>query len=68
MTPTEYLSFHDRAAAFKAARKALGMSQREIAAALRVSDGRTVRRWEAGDRDVPGPAEVAVAYMLERVA
>lgn len=51
-------------AAFKAARKALGLSQNALARALRVADGRTVRRWEAGERDIPGPAQVAVLYML----
>lgn len=49
---------------FKAARQRLGLSQNALARALRVADGRTVRRWEAGQRDIPGPAMVAVAYML----
>ena len=48
MTPTE----------FKAIRHALGLSAQGLARALGVSDGRTVRRWEAGDRDIPGPVRV----------
>lgn len=54
MTPAE----------FKSARKALGLSQTAMAQALGISDDRTVRRWEAGPQDVPGPVAVAVAYML----
>ncbi len=49
---------------FKAARRALGLSQNAIAKALGVKSDRTIRRWEAGDRDVPGPAEVAVESFL----
>lgn len=45
MTPTE----------FKAIRHVLGLSAQGLARALGVSDGRTVRRWEAGDRGIPGP-------------
>lgn len=55
MTPAE----------FKAARKALGLSANAMAEALKVSDGRTIRRWESGQRDIPGPAIVAVGYMLK---
>lgn len=51
-------------ASFKAARHALGLSAEGMAKALQVSSGRTVRRWEAGDRDIPGPAKVALRYML----
>jgi DNA-binding transcriptional regulator YiaG len=43
---------------FKEARRKLGLSAQELATALGVADGRTVRRWEAGDRDIPGPAIV----------
>jgi len=54
MTPTE----------LKEARRKLGLSASKMADALRVSDGRTIRRWEAGDRDIPGPAIVAIEMML----
>ncbi len=51
MTPAE----------FRAARHRLGYSHRQTAAMLRV-DPRTVRRWEAGPEDVPGPVGVAIEY------
>lgn len=44
---------------FAAARAALGMTQAQLAAALE-SDLRTVRRWEAGERAIPGPVRVAL--------
>ena len=49
---------------FRRCREALGLSQAEIAAALNVSGGRTVRKWETGERAIPGPAWVALRYML----
>ena len=52
-------------AKFKAARQALGLSQDAMARALLVKSGRTIRRWESGERDIPGPALVAVGYMLQ---
>jgi DNA-binding transcriptional regulator YiaG len=55
MTPAE----------FRAARHAIGLSAEGMARALKVSSGRTVRRWEAGDRDIPGPAIVAIGFMLK---
>lgn len=47
MTPTE----------FKSIRIAQGLSQKALARALGVSSARTVRRWEAGERDIPGPVQ-----------
>lgn len=52
---------------FRKARKALGLSQREMAEALRLSPAngdRTIRIWEAEGNTVPGPAQVAVEMML----
>lgn len=51
-----------------AARARLGMTQVQLARALKLGNGgaRTVRRWEAGDRAISGPVEVAVRMMLER--
>ena len=51
-----------------AARRRLGLTQTQLARALQLGgDGaRTVRRWEAGERPVPGPVVVAVRLMLER--
>lgn len=49
----------------KAARLALGMNQREFAEALKVGEP-TVRSWESGRRPISGPAQVAIALMLEK--
>jgi len=50
------------AAEFHAARAMLEMTQAQMAAALE-SDLRTIQRWEAGDRAVPGPVRVALRLM-----
>ena len=50
---------------FIAARRALGLSQSGIAAALEVTP-RAVKFWEAGERAIPGPAAVALRLMQER--
>ncbi len=55
MTPAE----------FRAIRHAFGYSAEGLARALRVSSGRTVRKWEAGDRGIPGHAQV-VMLLLEQ--
>jgi DNA-binding transcriptional regulator YiaG len=47
---------------FAAAIAALGWSQVEAARQLEV-DARTVRRWVAGDREIPGPVRVALRLM-----
>lgn len=49
---------------FRRCRAALGLTEAAMAAALYVSGGRTVRKWEAGDRAVPGPVWVALRFML----
>lgn len=53
----------------RAARQALGMTQTELATALRLaSDGRrTIRHWETdgGKFSISGPASVALELMLE---
>jgi DNA-binding transcriptional regulator YiaG len=48
MTPSE----------LKSIRRSLGLSAEAFARLVRVASGRAVRRWEAGDRDIPGPVEV----------
>ncbi len=53
MTPSE----------FRAIRHSLGLSTQRLARLLEVSDGRTIRRWEAGDRDIPGPAKVVMRWL-----
>jgi hypothetical protein len=54
----------------KAARHALGFSADGLARMLRVEDGRTVRRWEAGEREIPGPVivmmETVMSYLAEK--
>lgn len=52
---------------FKGARKALGLSQKELAKALRLSEkngDRSIRIWETEGNTVPGPVQVAVEFML----
>lgn len=55
MTPTE----------LKTIRNQLGLTQAGLAALLQVGSGRTVRRWEAGERAIPGPAAVALKILAE---
>lgn len=55
MTPTE----------LKDARKALGLSAEGFAFLVQAGSGRTVRRWEAGNRDIPGPVKVIVRALME---
>lgn len=51
----------------KAARQRLGLSQAGLAEALRMGPNgeRQVRRWEAGETPVSGPASVAIELLLE---
>jgi DNA-binding transcriptional regulator YiaG len=48
------------------ARESLGLSQSELADALCMgNDGaRRVRAWEKGEREITGPASVAIGLML----
>jgi DNA-binding transcriptional regulator YiaG len=53
---------------FKANRQALGMSQRQLATALNlppVNGDRTIRRWEAGERDIPGPVQKLMRIFID---
>jgi len=52
----------------KAARQALGLSAESLARVLRVEDGRTVRRWEAGEREIPGPVIVIMETVMDNLA
>ena len=49
----------------RAALTRLGLTQSGAARLLHV-EPRTVRRWIAGDRDIPGPAVVLLRLWLER--
>lgn len=51
----------------RAARKTLGLTQRGLAEALRLSEkngDRSVRIWEQDGNTVPGPVQVAIEAML----
>jgi transcriptional regulator with XRE-family HTH domain len=52
----------------RAARQKLGLSAENLAKVLRVEDGRTVRRWEAGDREIPGPVIVIMETIMGNLA
>lgn len=54
MAPTEIKSIRERA----------GLTQTELARLLRISDIRTIRRWEQGEVPVSGPASI----ILELIA
>jgi transcriptional regulator with XRE-family HTH domain len=53
---------------FHRCRKALGLSQSEIARALLIASDRTIRRWEQDELMVAGPAWVALEYLLRESA
>lgn len=53
------------AAEFRAVREALGLSAAQFARLVGASSGRTVRKWEAGDRPITGPVRVLVTALAE---
>lgn len=52
------------AALFHRCRKALGLSQAEMARVLLIAQDRTIRRWEQSEQAISGPAWVALETML----
>lgn len=50
--------------AFKKARKTLGLTQEEMAQALGVSSGETIRRWEKGERGISDTIQILISYLL----
>ena len=52
-------------AKFKRGREALGLSQKGLAEVFKVQSDRTIRKWEAGERAIPGPAVVLMTYWLQ---
>ena len=56
---------------FRQAREVLGMTQTELAHKVGVKPGkhmdRTVRRWEKGERKVPGSVAVLVEMLLRDI-
>jgi DNA-binding transcriptional regulator YiaG len=47
----------------KAIRHKVGLTQAELATLLRISDLRTVRRWETGEIAVSGPASIVLELL-----
>lgn len=52
----------------RAARHALGLSAAGLARIVRVQGSRTVQKWEAGDRAIPGPVAVLVEALMASLA
>lgn len=54
----------------RTARKALGISQKELAKALRMGGHgwQSVSRWERDGGNIPGPVQVAVECLLHHCA
>lgn len=50
------------------AHRKLGLSANGAARLFMVSDGRTVRRWWSGERDIPGPVVVLTRALMESKA
>lgn len=55
MTPNEVKAIRERA----------GLTQAGLSQLLRISDGRSIRRWEDGSRAVSGPVSLLLE-MLDR--
>lgn len=55
MTPTELKSIRERA----------GLTQDQLACLLRLSDSRTIRRYEDGSRSVSGPISILLELIDE---
>lgn len=49
----------------KAARRVLGLSAEGLAMMVRMGDGRTVRRWESGENEIPGPVTVVLETAMD---
>ncbi len=50
-------------ATFKAIRERAGLTQSGLAAFLRISDRRTIRYWETGERPVSGPVSLLMELL-----
>ena len=48
-----------------AARQILGLSAEGLAMMVRAGDGRTVRRWESGKNEIPGPVTVVLETTMD---
>jgi DNA-binding transcriptional regulator YiaG len=50
-------------AIFQAIRQRAGLTQSGLAALLRIGDLRTIRRYEAGEREVSGPVSLLMEML-----
>lgn len=50
-------------AQFKEIRQRAGLTQSGLAALLRISDSRAVRRWETGERSISGPVSLLMEML-----
>ena len=48
---------------FKAIRERAGLTQSALATLLRISDSRSIRRWEDGSRAVSGPVSLLMEML-----
>jgi len=54
-------------AQFKAIRERAGLTQGQLVRVLRLSDSRTIRRYEDGSRAVSGPASIIMEMLGEGI-
>lgn len=50
-------------ATFKSIRQRAGLSQSGLAERLRISDLRTIRKWEHGEREISGPVSILMELL-----
>jgi DNA-binding transcriptional regulator YiaG len=55
MTPGEFRTIRER----------LGLNTHGLAVVIGASSGRTVRRWEAGEREISGPVQRLMRLLIE---
>lgn len=48
---------------FKSIRQRAGLTQSGLAAVLRISDLRTIRKWEKGEREISGPVSLLMEML-----
>lgn len=52
---------------FREIRRRAGLSQSQLAKVLRISDERSVRRWEMGEREISGPVTLLMELIDQRL-
>ncbi len=67
---SEPWTLRNQGATLRAARQQMGISAEGLAVRLRLGEngGRTVRRWEASQTPISGPAQVAIELLLREVS